>query len=354
MTNDAALGCFLQGASARSKSRSLHRLNSSGSGGGGGRRRSTDEPVCEMTPLVEALRDDDAHVRRDAARAIHAAVKECAENRARLLRAGGVRSLLDALKSADEVTAERASAGLLYLATSSEAGREIVAAGGLHALVEVLGTGRPAGENNATCPQQEQQSTEKSPEMLELTRANAAAALFTLSARREERKRVLCSAGAVRPLMALLRGSSTARGKKDSCLALYGLVTVEQAAEEAVALGVVEETLSLLGKHGEGVEEKAASLLATLARTKVGAKALCEAEDVVFTLVDVMEGSSAHAAERAASALLAMAQSGGEAMVKEILKEGCLPALARVAPNSNADSDARVLLTMLRGFSARG
>ncbi|GJP51128.1 hypothetical protein CLOM_g10295 [Closterium sp. NIES-68] len=328
---DAALSSYLSSSAALA-----HRQLQCANSPHGTRRRSKDAPVCEMRPLVDALQNADVAVRRDAAHAIHVAVKEAAENRMRLVQAGGVAPLLGVVRCEEHSTAERACAALLYLCVAGEAAREVVAGGGIHVLVDVL---RAAGE------------ADRQGGASEATMANAAAALFTLSSTKEERRRLVCSAGAVPHLVRLLETAETARAQKDSCLALYGLVTVRQAAEQAVVLGVVPLAVALLERQSEGVEEKAASLLAALARSKVGVEAIGADDDALCTLVDVMEGSSELAAGKAASTLLALARHGGDAMVSRIMAEGCLPPLAKLAARSKAGSDSRALLEVLRNVS---
>ncbi|CAI7763542.1 unnamed protein product [Closterium sp. NIES-53] len=299
----------------------------------GSRRHSKDTTVREMRPFVDALQDADVAVRRVAAEAIHVAVKEAEENRTRVVQAGGVAPLLAAAQCEDQGTAQRACAALLYVSLAREGAREVVAGGGIEVLVDVLRAWEEAGTQG---------------EAAEATKANAAAALFTLSSTKEERKRLVCSAGAVPHLVHLVQTAHTPRALKDGCLALYGLVGLRQAAEQAVALGVVAMAVGLLERHGEGVEEKAASLLAVLARSDVGVAAIVGDEDAVCALVDVMEGSSQHAADKAACTLLAMARHGGDAMARRIMAEGCLPPLAKLAAKSAASSDSRALLDILR------
>ncbi|CAI5472788.1 unnamed protein product [Closterium sp. Yama58-4] len=301
----------------------------------GSRRRSKDTPVRDMRPFVDALQDADVAVRRVAAEAIHVAVKEAEENRTRLVQAGGVAPLLAAAQCDDQGTAQSACAALLYVSLAREGAREVVARGGIPILVDVL---RPAGEVGGQG------------EAAEATKANAAAALFTLSSTKEERKRLVRSAGAMPHLVHLVQTAHTPRALKDGCLALYGLVGLQQAAEQAVALGVVTVVVGLLERHGEGVEEKAASLLAVLARCEVGVAAIVNDEDALPVLVDVMEGSSQHAADKAACTLLAVARHGGDAMARRIMAEGCLPPLAKLAAKSQASSDSRALLDILRNL----
>ncbi|CAI5970875.1 unnamed protein product [Closterium sp. NIES-65] len=297
--NEVALSSYL------SSNASFSRLQQSNPNSPrGSRRRSKDTPVREMRPFVDALQDADVAVRRVAAEAIHVAVKQAEENRTRVVQAGGVAPLLAAVQCEDEGTAQRACAALLYVSLAREGAREVVARGGIPVLVDVL---RPAGEAGTQG------------EAAEATKANAAAALFTVSSTKEERKRLVCSAGAVPHLVHLVQTAHTPRALKDACLALYGLVGLRQAAEQAVALGVVALVVGLLERHGEGVEEKAASLLAVLARCEVGVAAIADDEDAVCALVDVMEGSSQHAADKAACTLLAMARHGGDAMARRIM-----------------------------------
>ncbi|CAI5502138.1 unnamed protein product [Closterium sp. Naga37s-1] len=238
-----------------------------------------------------------------------------------------MRPLIDALRTGDVAQRREAVHTLrIALKEAPENRTRLVAAGGIRP---------PDGSFEAT----------------EVAKSNAAAALFALS-NAEENKKVVWSAGAVPPLINLLRKATCARTKKDCCLALYNLSLFLKAAEDAIKHGLVRQVFALLeGEDEAGVEEKAAVLLCALVKYPQGIYALRKEEDVEFTLIGVMESGSEKAAELSAGTLLSLAKADGDDAMSEILSEGCLPPLVKLAGNSKPDSDSRALLAMLREFA---
>ena len=323
------------------------------------RRMSCDSNVCEMRPLVDELSCGAGKERRNAAHAIRLALKDSADNRLRLVAAGGVRPLVSCLCCCDVLAVEHASAAVLYLALAWDSAMEVVSAGGIHALVDVLKapmapTAAAAAAAGVSAPQAGMVARSIAEEVIaantvrasEVAKSNAAAALYALS-NSEENRKMVAAAGAGPELVRLLKEASSGCARKDACLALYGAAWCSRSVEEMVRHGVVGAAAALLGDCEDGVEDKASALLAVLARFEAGLAAMEEEEDLLFGLVDVLEGGSIKAAEASSCALLLMARHSEE-LLEAVLAEGCLPALAKVAACSKAGSDSRVLLQLLR------
>ncbi|CAI5460521.1 unnamed protein product [Closterium sp. Yama58-4] len=372
--NDEALGSFLAGNAGGNAARAQRQGSRRGSASPQealpyskqflsatptrrSRRTSEQGSVTEMRPLIDALRTGDVAQRREAVHTLRIALKEAPENRTRLVAAGGIRPLMQMLLSTDGPIVEQASAATLYLSLQWDGAMEVVSAGGVRNLVEVLKTSRggmcltPMGANDAISGSLLSPRPDGSFEATEVAKSNAAAALFALS-NAEENKKVVWSAGAVPPLINLLRKATCARTKKDCCLALYNLALFPKAAEDAIKHGLVRQVFALLeGEDEAGVEEKAAVLLCALVKYPQGIYALKKEEDVEFTLIGIMESGSEKAAELSAGTLLSLAKADGDDAMSEILSEGCLPPLVKLAGNSKPDSDSRALLAMLREFA---
>ncbi|CAI5962133.1 unnamed protein product [Closterium sp. NIES-65] len=288
--NDEALGSFLAGNTGGNAGRAQRQGSRRGSASPQetvpyskqflsatptrrSRRTSEQGSVTEMRPLIDALRTGDVAQRREAVHTLRIALKEAPENRTRLVAAGGIRPLMQMLLSTDGPIVEQASAATLYLSLQWDGAMEVVSAGGVRNLVEVLKTSRggmcltPRGANDASNGSLMSPRPDGSFEATEVAKSNAAAALFALS-NAEENKKVVWSAGAVPPLINLLRKATCARTKKDCCLALYNLSLFPKAAEDAIKHGLVRQVFALLeGEDEAGVEEKAAVLLCALVKS---------------------------------------------------------------------------------------
>ncbi|CAI7759324.1 unnamed protein product [Closterium sp. NIES-54] len=289
-------------------------------------RRSMDCSAVDMQPLVEGLASADTTVARNAAESIRKALKESAENCARLVTAEGVSPLVRAILAEDRETAEHAMTALLFLAVTKPAAvAEITSAGGLRNVLRVLAQ-EPSGS--------------------EFLRSNAAAALFPLANSPDAQKTAL-AAGVLPPLVALLREASCTRTKKDTCLALVTLGSETNGAREIVATGVVPRLIQLLVEAEAGVEELAAAVLGVVARVEEGWKAIRADEDGLSALVECLEGGVGRAKEHSASTLLQVVKSDPDS-VAVLLAEGCLPALVALSNSNRQCSDAKELLELLR------
>ncbi|GJP81811.1 hypothetical protein CLOP_g11936 [Closterium sp. NIES-67] len=290
------------------------------------RRMSMDSNAVDMRPLVEGLASEDATVARTAAESIRAALKESAENCARLVAAEGVSPLVRAVLAEDRETAEHAMTAVLFLAVTRPAAvAEITSAGGLRNVLRVLAQ-QPCGS--------------------EFLRSNAAAALFPLANTPDAQKTAL-AAGVLPPLVALLREASCARTKKDTCLALVTLGREAEGAREIAATGIVAQLIQLVVEGEAGVEEMAAAVLGVVARVAEGRKAIRAEEDGLSALVECLEGGAGRAKEHAASGLLHIVKSDPDSAAV-LLGEGCLPALVALSNSNRQCSDARELLELLR------
>ncbi|CAI5460104.1 unnamed protein product [Closterium sp. Yama58-4] len=290
------------------------------------RRMSTDCSAVDMPPLVEGLASADVTVARNAAESIRKALKQSAENCARLVAAEGVSPLVRTILAEDKETAEHAMTALLFLAVTRPAAvADITSAGGLRNVLRVL-TQEPRGS--------------------EFLRSNAAATLFPLANSPDAQKTAL-AARVLPSLVALLREASCTRTKKDTCLALVTLGSAADGAREIVATGVVPQLIQLLVEAEAGVEELAAAVLGVVARVEEGWKAIRADEDGLSALVECLEGGVGRAKEHSASALLQIVKSDPDS-IAVLLAEGCLPALVALSNSNRQCSDAKELLELLR------
>lgn len=285
----------------------------------------------DMGPMVEALNMGSGAERLAAVRDIRAAIKGCPENKAQLAHLGGIEPLVEILESDDLEAAEHSVAALMNLSLHWTASGEIVRAGGIPALVGMLDRGTAASQGNA------------------------AATLFALS-KEDDHKLMVRASGAIPSLVNLLK-TGTVRAKKDAALALFTLSTNVRCARDIIKAGAVQVLLNMCGcgdadePPPPGLEEKATAVLSNIARIPEGCTAIVDAEGLA-QFVDLLdEGSSGRVKEDSASVLLQLAAMGFVSH-GDLLAEGVLPSLVRVSQTSSEQSEARMLLQILRQHAA--
>lgn len=291
--------------------------------------RTNVGPSVDMEPLVAALSLKNGRLEsvREAAATIRSALKNNAENKARLLAAGGIDSLVELLSCGDVSTIEHAVTALLNMSLTEGVEPLITAAGGIEAISRVLKTGSGVAKENA------------------------AAALFTLSGPSENKIKVN-RAGAIPPLVDLLKTGSL-RGKKDAALALFNLTLEPECIREIITAGTVEVMVGLLTDAEQGMEDKLMAVVANLCKHEEGRQAVHK-EGGIAAMVDVIDGESSRAKEDAAVSLHLMATHNA-ASFQLILEEGAMPALVKLAQSgtSRAKAKAKALLELLRGHASQ-
>ena len=314
-------------------------------------RATTPVKGTPLVTLIESLNFGSAADQRNAAQELRSVMKGSAEMKAAVVAAGGVEALVEVLTSlgvsgqgfseTEHEAAEHASACLMNLSLHYTAGPDVVKAGGIPALVGIL----VRGSNSA--------------------KAHAAATLFAL-AKEEDHKLMVRGAGAIPHLLEVLRNGSL-RARKDAALTLFALSTNARCARDIIKARAVPTLLGLCGvpgleeaagvaekdgTAGSGLEEKATAVVSNLVRVLEGSKAVAETEDAVTRFVDLLEeGSSTRVKEDAAAVLLQLAAMGF-VTYKELLAEGVLPSLVRISQTSREQSEAKVLLDILRKHAA--
>lgn len=246
--------------------------------------------------LVEKLATGNAHVQKLVARELRLLSKADADNRICIAEAGGIPLLLPLLSSSDAKTQEHAVTTLLNLSIIEENKKEIVAAGTLDLVIEVLKSGHAME-----------------------ARENAAAVLFSLSVNDEVKVQIGSKLDAIPALVALLKEGSMQRGKKDAATALFNLAVYHGNKVKIIAAGAVPTLLALLGDESATVADACAAVLALLVTCPEGVNALRDAA-AVSALVPLLRNGSPKAREYATSVLITMCRSGDQVIIDDVLQ----------------------------------
>lgn len=297
------------------------------------RERKTEERgqgnalhVMTMATLVDALNFGSVDERRAAAKAVRSMIKGSVENKVQFVDEGGIESLVELLSAEDADSVEHSLSALMNLSLHGNSSAEVVKAGGIPAMVAVLQNGSPS------------------------CRANAAGALFAVS-KVEDHKLMVRASGAIPILVDLLK-TGTARAQKDTSLALFTLSTNIKCAKDIVKADAMSILMQKLEENSPGMEEKVTAVMSNLSRFNEGCKALLDV-DAVTKFVDLLEeGSTLRVKEDAASILLQMAYRGFVSY-GELLAEGVLPSLVQIAQIKQENSEAKLLLDILRKHCAQ-
>lgn len=246
--------------------------------------------------LVEKLATGNAHVQKQVARELRLLSKAGADNRICIAEAGGIPLLLPLLSSSDAKSQEHAVTTLLNLSIIEDNKKDIVAAGALDLIIEVL----------------------KSGHVME-SRENAAAALFSLSVSDEVKVQIGSKFGAIPALVTLLREGSMQRGKKDAATALFNLAVYHGNKVKIIEAGAVPTLLALLGDESATVADACAAVLSLLVTCREGVNALRDAA-AISVLVPLLRNGSPKAREYATSVLTAMCKSGDQVIIDDVLQ----------------------------------
>ena len=248
------------------------------------------------TLLCRKLATGNAHVQKQVARELRQLSRVGAENRTCISEAGGITLLLPLLSSSDPQTQEHAVTTLLNLSINEDNKRDIVAAGALDLIIEVL----------------------KSGHIME-ARENAAAALFSLSVSDEVKVEIGSKFDAIPSLVTLLQEGSMQRGKKDAATALFNLAVYHGNKAKIIEAGAMLPLLALLGHESDVLADACAAVLALLATSSEGIVALREAA-AISMLLPLLQHGSPKAREYITSIFLAICKSGDQVIIDDVLK----------------------------------
>ncbi|GJP82269.1 hypothetical protein CLOP_g12504 [Closterium sp. NIES-67] len=364
-------GAGLVGGSARRAGGDIS--STDGAAGGAGDPGFDSEELAtqlaaRFSQLAEDLRSGSRSRRVAAARTVRIDVKGQAEAgidiaRKQLVRAGVIKALVAVIKreggegegeedrgkgggggesAARLEEIDQVAAAILTLALHWSAAPDLARAGTIPALVQVLKQGAQSAK------------------------AAAAATLYVL-AKEDDFRGAVRQSGAV-PLLLKVIQEGTPRGRKDAALALFAISLSTRGAKDVVSTGAIPVLLDVIGQEEElpGLEEKAVAVLLNLSRLPEGCEEI-EKSDGMMRMVDLLdEGASERSREDAAAVLLAMVKME-IVTVKDLLAEGMLPSLVRVAAGGGSESkaagaaaggnvapEAKELLEMLRKGGKEG
>jgi hypothetical protein len=253
-------------------------------------------------------------------------------NRSCLVEAGTIPPLLNLLSSTSTSMQENAIAALLKLSKHTTGKKVIVESGGLSLILSVLRRGLS----------------------LE-ARQVAAATLFYLSSVKEYRKLIGERPEAIPGLVELIKGGATC-GKKNSVVAIFGLLLYPKNHQRVLEAGAVPLLVDILASsdNAELIGDTLA-VLASLAENADGTHSILQITSSLPLLITrIMRSStSGHAKEYCVSILLSLCINGGVEVVAVLAKDRSLMApLYSLSTDftSNASKKARSLLKILHGF----
>ncbi|XP_044494075.1 U-box domain-containing protein 4-like [Mangifera indica] len=178
----------------------------------------------------------------------------------------------------------------------------------------------------------------------------AAAAILTLSAAAPNKPAIAASGAA--PLLVEILHSGSVQGQVDAVTALHYLSTCKETSNPILNATAVPPLLKLLKecKKYSKFAEKATALLEILSKSEEGRMAIKNSDGGILTLVETVEDGSLVSTEHAVGALLSLCQSCRDMYRQLILKEGAIPGLLRLTVEGTyeAKERARILLDLLR------
>jgi hypothetical protein len=248
-------------------------------------------PAGEIRELIDgwvgSLEGDAAQVsaKRDAALGLRSLTRKSSLNREYIATRGAIPAIVAVLRdSADAETKKHAVTLLLNLSIHPNVKEEIVAAGALDPIVQVL----KCGDSEA--------------------RENAAAALFSLSTKSTAHKALIGSSTDAIPALVKLLIDGTTRGKKDAAGAIFDLSICHENKATAVRAGVVPPLVDLRGDEKQGIVDEALATLAILATHPEGQTEISHVGALPL-LIDIISDSSPQNKENAACILLQLCSS---------------------------------------------
>lgn len=306
--------------------------------------QSTVAEAGGVQPLIDQLLDDHVYVKEQAASALAKLAHDNKETRSAITKVGGVQPLIDLLTLAGpeaELVRQNGANALANLALDPAARDEIIGAGGVPPLVQVLGD-----EHNDT-------------------KKYAARAFGRLSKDHVETQEVIANAGAIEPLVKLLEGDCGEEAQEEAAGALFSLADHEKnrlaiteadgiswlvmllchvnkrarehaegalvrlSIENANRVLIIRKLVGMLQDSGAAAQEQSAAALANLAReSEDNRKSIVEANGIV-PLLAVLESTSAKAKENAVGAIKELCRNS-KANQSLIAKAGGIPKLVGV------------------------
>ncbi|KAK0590449.1 hypothetical protein LWI29_027312 [Acer saccharum] len=178
----------------------------------------------------------------------------------------------------------------------------------------------------------------------------ATAAILTLSAAAPNKPAIAASGAA--PLLVQILHSGSVQGRVDAVTALHYLSTCTENSAPILDATAVPPLINLLKecKKYSKFAEKSTALLEILSNSEEGRIAITNSVGGILTLVETVEDGSLISMQHAVGALLTLCQSSRDKYRELILKEGAIPGLLRLTAEGTfeAQERARTLLDLLR------
>lgn len=226
-----------------------------------------------------------AITKRNAALGLRSLTRKSSLNREYIATRGAIPAIVSVLRdTTDPETKKHAVTLLLNLSIHPNVKDEIMAAGALEPIVQVLKFG--------DCE----------------ARENAAAALFSLSTKSTTHKAVIGNSTDAIPALVKLLIDGTVRGKKDAASAIFDLAICYDNKAIAVRAGVIPPLVDLLIDEKQGIVDEALATLAMLATHPEGQSEISHVGALPL-LIDIISDSSSQNKENAAGILLELCSS---------------------------------------------
>lgn len=223
--------------------------------------------------------------KRNAALGLRSFTRKSSLNRRYIATRGAIPAIVSVLReTTDDETKKHAVTLLLNLSIHPNVKDEIMAAGALEPIVQVL----MFGECEA--------------------RENAAAALFSLSTKSPAHKAAIGSSTNAIPALVKLLIDGSIRGKKDAASAIYDLAIWHDNKAVAVRAGAIPPLVDLLMDDKQGIVDEALATLAILATHPDGQTEINRV-GALPVLIDIVSDSSPQNKENAAGILLELCSS---------------------------------------------
>ncbi|KAI3733525.1 hypothetical protein L6452_12968 [Arctium lappa] len=284
--------------------------------------------------LVDRLVFGTSEVKHKAAFEVRLLSKTSIFNRACLVEAGVVPSLLDLLCVRNPKIQENAIAALLDLSKYSKTKKVLVENGGLELILEVVQNG-----------------------MKMEARQHAAGTLFYLASVDEYRDIIGKIPRSIPVLMDLVL-EGTERGKKNALVAIFGLLMYPENHWKALAAGIVPLLVDLLRSscQCEDLLIDSLAILAALAEKPDGTTAIMSC-GALHVILDVVGSTTSRASrEYCVALLLAMCTNGGADVVRVLVSNSALmgPLYSLLTEGgSRASKKASSLIKILHEFNEK-
>ncbi|KAH9321635.1 hypothetical protein KI387_016274, partial [Taxus chinensis] len=245
--------------------------------------------------LVNRLKSVSEKTQQDAARELRLLAKRDDDYRISIAGAGAVPNLLELLYSSDPELQQNCITALLNLSIYGP-NREIIMSsrGAVDAIAHTLKAG-----------------------MSLEAKQNAAATIFSLNVVEHYRPIFGDKASVVRGLLDLIRMGNP-KCTKDALKALFHLALYPLNRAKMVSAGLVPVLFALVMNASTGLVEDATAVLAQVAGCSESAQGFRKVFGIEV-LLDLLDSESLRIQENASSALLNLAQCGGESVVVDIL-----------------------------------